>query len=281
MRPLPIPGDDAETVFLTSISNYEDAGLRARLITFAPQIGKASDDYIKAKGELLKCQVVKRNAALVGVTKDELIAVYNGKFAKAAQPGRPFYDRIKASPPRGQCPLCGKAPVTQLDHNFEKAVYPVLAVTPANLVPSCSDCNRKKENAQQDDSENTLHPYFHDIDGSRWLHAEVIQNKPPAIRYVVVPQTGWSASTISRANNHLNVFGLRKAYSVDAAQEMTEIRQRLVKLRSDSGPDGVRRHLVEEARSREAAAKNSWRTALYYGLAQSDWFCSEGVLLVA
>lgn len=281
MRHLPMPEDEAKLVFLTAISNYGDEALRKRLAAFASTIESASADYVGARGDLRRCRVVKRGLVLAGVTKEELIRVYDRKVARMGQPGRPFYDRIKAAPPRGICPLCGKGPVTQLDHNFQKAVYPVLAVTPANLVPSCGDCNRRKEDVSQDASENTLHPYFHNLDGTRWLRAEVVQGTPPSVRYIVVRQVGWDDELTRRANTHLDVYGLRRLYSVEAAQEMTEIRRHLETLGAKGGKDAVREHLLYVARSREAATRNSWRTALYFALAESDWFCAEGFLLLS
>jgi len=145
-------------------------------------------------------------------------------------------------------------------------------------VPSCGDCNRRKEDAPQDKSENTLHPYFHDLDDVRWLGAEVVQDAPPSVKYLVLPQDGWDDALKARANGHLDVFGLRTIYSVEAAQEMTEIRRLLRGLSKGGGKAAVRQHLLMEANSREAARKNSWRTALYFALAESDWFCSEGLL---
>jgi pilus assembly protein CpaF len=38
---------------------------------------------------------------------------------------------------------------------------------------------------------------------------------------------------------------------------------------------------VAEAQTREAATKNSWRTALYFAMAESEWFCAEGFLLLS
>jgi hypothetical protein len=49
---------------------------------------------------------------------------------------------------------------------------------------------------------------------------------------------------------------------------------------SSSCTTTVQEHLLDEATSREAATKNSWRTALYFALAESE-FCAEGFLLLS
>jgi hypothetical protein len=57
---------------------------------------------------------------------------------------------------------------------------------------------------------------------------------------------------------------------------MAEIRFNLGQVAKARGVEGLRAFLADQARTRALAARNSWMTALYTALAESDWFCSEG-----
>lgn len=275
MRSLPVPTIDPGEVFRTCIRNYEDESLKARLVAATEQVVSAGEDYVAAGADLATCRIVSRGLAPEGVTSAELIGVYNHKFSKFGQPGRKYYNLIKLGAPQGLCPLCLKGSVTQLDHNFAKAVYPILATIPANLVPSCSDCNVTKARHRDDDAENTLHPYFHVLDNERWLAARVVEGEPPVIEYFVDKPSKWPEALAERARTHLRVFDLYARYSVEAARELSEVAQRLLDLRGAGGVDALRSHLRGEAESRLAVRANFWRTAFYYALAESDWFVSE------
>lgn len=42
------------------------------------------------------------------------------------------------------CPYCGRPSINQVDHHLPEALFPMLALAPANLVPCCGTCNGKK-----------------------------------------------------------------------------------------------------------------------------------------
>ena len=58
--------------------------------------------------------------------------------------------------------------------------------------------------------------------------------------------------------------------------EVVDIRASLGNLLDHAGVDAVKNHLQEQAKSREAAHINSWKTAMYRELAINEWFCSGG-----
>ncbi len=75
-------------------------------------------------------------------------------------------------------------------------------------------------------------------------------------------------------------MGLGELYAAQAASEMADISYSLEEVGASSGPDGVRQHLDGQFRSRYARDTNSWKTSLYEGLRDSDWFCIEGYRLI-
>jgi hypothetical protein len=167
--------------------------------------------------------------------------------------------------------------VSTLDHHLPKATFPALAVAPANLIPSCFDCNHGKLAVRASaPEEETLHPYFDDFTKEQWLHAVVLEVSPPALRFSAKPPEGWDALRSARSARHLFVFKLGKLYAVHAAEELINIRDSLSAEHRRSGSDGIRQFLREAAESREAACLNSWQTATYKALYRSEWFCEAG-----
>ena len=90
------------------------------------------------------------------------------------------------------------------------------------------------------------------------------------------PPSHWPDVKKRRLYKHFAVFELGKLYSIQAAVELGDIRERLHRDAAREGAQGVKRLLQEDALSRQARDKNSWRSAFYIALAESDWFCSEG-----
>jgi hypothetical protein len=211
------------------------------------------------------------------VTKEEMVYVYDGRMADKESPGRYIYDEIITAPAQGRCPLCGQRNVTTLDHHLPKARFPALAVVPTNLVPSCYDCNIVKRTVMpQTQEEQTLHPYYDDVETDRWLEATVIESHPAALTFEVRPPATWDHVKSSRAVNHFAVFELGSLYSSEAAAMLSDIRYFLVSIYSKAGTEGVRSHLAEMSMSCEMANLNSWRAATYRALSSSQWYCEGG-----
>ena len=206
-----------------------------------------------------------------------MIKVYTGRMVPTTQPGRPVYERIIGAPIDDRCPLCGVGIVTTLDHHLPKSEYPVLSVVPTNLVPCCSWCQGAKREAFPDQSENqTLHPYYDNVEAAVWLQADVVVGVPATFKFRVAPPQNWSALIRRRLERHLEVFDLQRLFVSNAASHLSEIRHSLNYLHQTSGSVAVREHLEREALSREAVHRNSWAAAMYRAAFSSDWFCDGG-----
>lgn len=215
------------------------------------------------------------NGKLMGV-------IYKSHFARIGAPTRGIYDAIRLAPKYGLCPLCGQRSVGSVDHYLPQSLHPIFNLTPANLVPSCMDCNKAKLALVALTAEQqTLHPYFDDLGDERWLVADIQEATPPAIKYRVRPPAGWTPVLAERVKYHYKVMGLGVLYAAQAASELADISHALVKLGNSSGSVAVRSHLYDEFTSRQARDINSWKTALYEGLCVSNWFCTEGYRVVS
>jgi 5-methylcytosine-specific restriction endonuclease McrA len=277
MRTLPKPAAVPADVFTTCISRIADAALRGRLTAVTPLITAAAAEFDTAAQNSTTHRI--RAQAKIGrsVTTKEMSAVYTGRMAKKESPGRAIYDELMAAPSHGRCPLCGQRIAATLDHYLPHTQFPALAVTPINLVPACFDCNKSKhDTAAATPEQQTLHPYFDNVEGERWLVADVIEQNPPALRFYVEAPAAWSALTGARVQHHFEMFKLARLYASHSAEELMNIRQQIATLYGVAGRDEIRNHLLERMVSCEANHLNSWQSATYRALANSDWYIDGG-----
>ncbi|MGC4749021.1 HNH endonuclease [Micromonospora sp. DT201] len=238
---------------------------------------RASTTYAAAAAEASIHSLVDSAFSLSAVSAKEMVGVYEGRMAKKGSAGRFIYDELMLAAKHGRCPLCGQRSVSTLDHHLPKSSFPALAVDPLNLVPACSDCNKAKSSSiPVSRHEETLHPYFDDIEKDLWLRARVVEVGPAALIFFVDHPVGWTEIMFARASLHFKTFGLSGLYSSQAAQELNNIRFGLSQIFDRGGEAVVKQHLREQAVSRSAAHTNSWQAATYRALAENEWFCRGG-----
>lgn len=277
MRSLAKPSFDARSTFELCVDNIEDKAFRERLLAISPDIQAAETEYEKRGKKAMLYTIAESDTIAGEITSAEMRRVYKGTFSRPNTPPRAIYDQIKAAPKRDICPLCGHRVVTTLDHYLAQSRHPIFAVTPMNLVPACSDCNKIKRAKQPATaSDQTLHPYFDNVDDEVWLTARVKEIVPPVVDFEPSPPSTWPKRKRERLCNHFGAFELRKLYSIQAAVELINIRDSLDKIASREGSLGVRQFLEEQATSRRTAENNSWQSAMYEALAESNWFWTDG-----
>lgn len=278
MRKLPIPSFDVGVAFDNCVGQLKDANFAARLNVIKPTLLANQTTYLAkgATGTLFSIPTATDVDGIVSV--DDMKRLYSGQFVPRTKSARGIYDHIMAAPKFSLCPLCGQRTVSTLDHYLAKTKHPALAITPANLVPACADCNKTKLASQPNSAiEQSLHPYFDDVDGAKWLWAEVIEESPPAVRFYAEPPLEFGEVLSMRVKRHFVDFKLGSLYSSQAGAEIVSIANMLQKLSARGGTDAVRQHLSDQAESRRFVSLNSWQTAFYAALAESAWFCESGV----
>ncbi|WP_156771606.1 HNH endonuclease [Labrys sp. WJW] len=224
-------------------------------------------------------EIAAHNIVAPDITVGEMEKVYTRRMAKIGAPGRDIYDAIFAASPGGRCPLCMQRSVATLDHHLPKAHFPSLAVAPLNLIPACSDCNKAKLDAIPASAEEVpLHPYFDRLSDEVWLHAEVVERRPTALRFYTTRPAGWSDVLVARVQSHFRSLGLAALFASEAAEELLNIRHQLSLLNAANPERGVRDELHRRAISCATARANGWRTAAYRAWSESNWFCSGGFL---
>lgn len=275
MKYLPKPTFTPEEVFSTCISNISSVDLKTRLSSIIPVIDIESNRYdMLATAKTLEVIYPHSHVNHV-VTAEESKKVYTEKMAKKGAPGRFYYDQIKAIPKHGICPLCGVRIVSTLDHHLPKAHYPVYSVVPYNLVPACSDCNKIKSDAiLTNATDQTLHPYYDNIENIPWLRASVIEEIPPSILFHATPPDDCPPTIAARIIYHFHTLQLSFLYGSYAANELENIAYSIKEIYRVEYSDGVREHLRRQSRSYSHQNINSWQSAMYHALFNSDWYCN-------
>ena len=208
-------------------------------------------------------------------TKSDYIDLYENQMVGSSGKDSArvkVYDKLLAA--SSICPACGFGNVYTLDHYLPKTKYPQFSVFPANLVPCCRDCNIIKGTWQsRKQGEQVIHPYFDSrLINEPWLHAEIQMIPGPVIVYFADAPSHWPQAERERVEKHLEVFSLKKRFSIQAGNQLVYLRDFF---KNDSAED-VKKELLKMAQSSLATKKNSWQTALYRGLMANDWYCAGG-----
>lgn len=279
MKRLPKPIDDAKKVYLECISNTREISYKEKLGACVNEIDIAAKDYEKKKSqnEIHKIQSADNIGGLI--TAKDMEKLYNNKMVNKKGPGRKYYDKIMVSPQNGICPICGHREVSTLDHYLSKMKYPAYAVTLINLIPSCKDCNFiKGESEILDETNATIHPYYDDIENSNWLSAVLNEEDDIVFSFKVTKPSEWSELLYLRVKNHFDTFELNQLYSVQSAVEFEGIKRLLIKIYRSSGVDALKDHLEDCLDSYSYVNMNSWKSAMYKALVDSEWFFSEWIV---
>ena len=267
----------AETLELCS-SSIRDEEIKQGLQKSIPLVTQAELLYtsLGAESRLYSCCVVSNP----DLTYDLAKHVYEQTFVRSTKT-RNIYANLKKGCSNDICPLCGQGTVSQLDHYLPIANFPIFGLSPINLVPACSDCNKKKLTHTPDEAgKQTLHPYFDNIDQDRWLFGAVVEEKPATVVFSIKAPSNWNDVKRARVATHFHIYKLDTLFAIHAAVEINNIRFELQNMAiGQDFPSQISEHLHECARSRAAVYQNSWQRATYEALAMSTWFCSGGFKL--
>lgn len=277
MWPLPRPEIDAGDLFRTCTASIRDADRQARLAGLEASVIAAARRYAAAATDAqLHALTDLKNQPTEKTDRAELRRTYTESLVRSTA-GRIYYEKLLAGAPHNRCPFCGHRDVATLDHQLPKASYPLLAVTPDNLVPACSNCNHRKNDAVPTTAATqTLHPYFESADEARWLFARVVSLDPAAVMFYANPDRTFTAIMQARISHQFTQFRLAALYGTQAARQMAGERHHLANLRQENGPSAVRKHLRDLAASCAKTSLNCWQHAMYDALAADPEYAIHG-----
>jgi len=281
MKKLSAPAfSDIET-YLTCTSSVANEVFRNRLESCSNIIQVKTTEYVQkaVTAELYSISYFSTvrgvDPVVVGnLKKSELTKMYSTYMVNKQYPARYVYDAILVAA-NDKCPFCGGIgqPKT-LDHYLPKANYPFFSVLPANLVPSCRDCNAgKSNNLALQPGKQVLHPYF-DNDcyfNERWISAKVVMTNPIALEFYVNPPINWNQLRIERVTSHFTDFDLAKRYSLQAAEELSTLIYQRNSFMENFTSSEFRDYLM--SLDGDILFINHWKRVMYAALAANVEFC--------
>lgn len=277
MRSLPKPDVSGAEVLQLCAASIRDPDLKERLLQ-AEAVVEAAEKLYREHGEIAELHAINGTKTVGGlVSRKEMERVYNGTFVKSSRT-RSTYAKLKKACINDICPLCGQGTVHQLDHYLPITSFPDYGVTAINLIPTCNDCNKYKLiHVPANAGDQTIHPYFDEVDDEQWLFGKVVESTPAAVRFSVNPPNHWDAVQVERLKTHFRIYRLGTLYATHAAVEISNMRHALKKMvATPDFAERIRQHLRERAESCSEVYENSWQRATFDALADSDWFCSGG-----
>ena len=275
------PSDDIEVFYATCVSGVGSKDLRTRFTKFTDEIVVASQNYDSKSQRHQLYNFIKNKEindanlhTVPLVYKKELKLLYEYQVAKDNRPGRYVYNKLLVTKNK-KCPFCSVGKVRNLDHFLPKAHFPILAVTPINLVPSCRDCNQdKNDDFSVDIRKQTLHPYFDDVTKVPWLFACIEEESiPPVITYYTDNELVKPKVLAFKVTAHFDAYNLGETFTDLAAEMLIDIYTYCMNLFNNEGAVSLRSYLQEQKESYEESNLNSWQGAMFGALVESGWYC--------
>ena len=275
MRVIGKPTIEPSLVYSKCLNSIGNRAKRDKFRSVKKYIKTKSDEYDN-KASVGDLYTISIHSDVNGIlTKDDMKkTLYDGQMVGKPK-GRTIYDKLMGLAPLSRCPFCGIGTVTTLDHYLVKSKFPTYSVLPYNLVPCCKDCNTGKGSSFTNVKEKqALHPYYDDFTDEQWLFAEVKETSPVSVSFKVNAPTNWDDISKARVEAHFIEYDLKNRFAVEATNELAKLNNSFTlyplkkRLR--------KKHLQKEFLKFKNLHLNSWESALYQALSESDWYCREG-----
>ena len=274
MKKIPKPKNNIEIILKNCMEHMQDPR-KNRIIQVKDTIVQKTTEYdlLADYGELYKIQAHDNIDSIA--TKEDMEALYTQKFVSKDGLNREIYDKLILMAPNGKCPYCQQNLVKTLDHFLPKAKYITYTVTPYNLVPSCTDCNKDKSVSAFDSYERQpFHPYYDDFDDSVWLKAKLIEKEPISFQFYADPPPTLSTEKMNRIKHSFSDqgFGLNNIYRSHAPGLYRTCFHRIKILYEKGGKPLAIARLQENIEDEQAVSHNSWKAAMYQAMIESEWY---------
>ncbi|MDQ0887895.1 hypothetical protein QFZ81_002983 [Paenibacillus sp. V4I9] len=214
------------------------------------------------------------------ITTEEMEKVYTSFFVDkpgSQKIGRKVYGSILSNTYYNLCPYCSHREVKTVDHYLPKTKFLSYAITPINLLPCCSDCNKDKLDVYiLEDDKMLIHPYFDDIGVITWLKCKVVDNLwPITFSYEVSDIT--DPVLKSRIEYQFKLLKLGKLYADNATREFNKRAKSLVRVYNSNPSSKALDFINDNFESYHSENPNSWQTKMFEALKSSTWFIENAL----
>lgn len=237
------------------------------------EIIKKSDEYdlLGQNGNLF---TIKEHTTVLDIAyKQDMVYLYTEKFVPEKEKNYQYYSKIIGLV--DICPYCQQKQVRTLDHYLPKTKYVTYSVTPVNLIPSCSDCNKDKtNNSFSDYIHQPFHPYYDDFDETNWLKAKLIENDEIAFYFYADPADLTDTEKAERIKYNFSKkgFALNDIYKVYSAETYHQEFGRIKRLYLAGGVEAAKKDIMISIESYREDNINSWKAAMYQAIIDSEWY---------
>lgn len=173
-----------------------------------------------------------------------------------------------------ECPLCGSAPATTLDHHLPKDDYRALSINPRNLVPCCQPCNRAKGTLVAVAGQGMIHAYYQALPKATFFRADVTYVDGSLVVEFGIDAAGLTPALAARLQFQLDRMKLNERHPDAINLFLFGLKPALEWFRDKPGErELIRDWLVHAAGTYDRDfGLNHWRTAVLCGLAACDAF---------
>lgn len=279
MLRLALPTMDHKHVYELSQERFTSRTFKQRLSHGQPDVLALGTEYV-ARGKAGNLHTIRQNTGVPPTIRPgDMQRLYKQGLLRKNSEARRCYEKLRLASPFRVCPFCLHRTVKTLDHYLPKDRFAAYAVLPANLLPSCRDCNSEKDEfAAVDRAASLLHPYFDNVDSDLWLGCELQKLVGLCMPIFFINSAATSPELLQRLTSHMETLDLFDLYDVEGARELNDMTGALTDTFAASGKPGVRALCESVAASREALARNYWRAALWRAAAHDEDFCGLGWL---
>ena len=240
----------------------------------AGYINNQSSDYDRKAHTGILYTFATHNHVNGNIYKNDMMKLYKDKMV-GHKTGRKIYDKLMALPALSICPFCGIGEIEGLDHYLPESKFPTFSVLPFNLVAACNKCNKGKLTSYAiTQSLQTLHPYYDNFTMEQWLFARVLNTTPVSVEFYVNAPSSWVQVNKDRVKAHFDNYGLAQRFSLKAASDLAKLKYKLSQYFMNT--TDIENELNNEYLSYQSLHINSWETAMYQALSQSQWYCNGG-----
>lgn len=230
-------------------------------ITLLLQAIKAAEDEYWNECGKGNFDYISRVSVPPGLDKGVMVTLYTNQFAKKGGSGKLYYDEVI----EGKiCCYCGRHQATQADHYKEKAKFPLLSVFPANLLPSCGDCNQALRGVK-----HKFHGYFDNISTLDWLGAELCwggdPEEIPDANFYVKSSFSEDAGLVGRVDCTFEKAGIGTLWACELTQKI-KLARRILLLHGDLES---RESSIQDLK--ENNESNPFHDALFDAMLKSRW----------
>lgn len=274
MKAISKPNNNIEEILNNCISNLNEPR-KSKITNVKNTIITKSYEYdiLATSGNLYTIPIHDNVDSIA--SKDDMEFLYTSKFVPKTGPNRKNYDYIKSLAPNGICPYCQQNQAETVDHFLPKSKYATYTVSPYNLVPACSHCNKDKLDSTFDTYlKQPFHPYYDDFDDTIWLKAKLIEREPISFQFYAEPDSSISSAKAERIKNSFSSKGysLNDVYKIHAPELFRPCLHRIKILYDKGGRDLAIKRLLENIEDEQYITTNSWKAAMYQAMIDSDWF---------